>query len=219
MIVLAAGEGARFGEPKQFLELLPGTRLVDAALESAARSSDFIVLVVPPGHIWRGREVTHVAFGGQTRRESVLSGLESVPEDVEILILHDAAHPLADDRIFSDLVTAIEEGADGAVPFHPVPEVVKRRASDGTLSTVGREGLGLAQMPMAFRYSALRSSHRTPLGDGAEYWEDAMLLEAMGLKVVAVPGSNQNIHVATAADLEVARVLAARGETDGAPGA
>lgn len=209
VVVLAAGVGARFGEPKQFQELLPGLRLVDAAVESAARNSDHVVLVVPPGHDWRGRSVARVVAGGLTRLESVVSGLDSLPEDVDVVILHDAAHPLAPDRIFSDAIAAIEEGADGAVPFLPAAEVVKRRASDGTLSTVGRDDLGLAQMPMGFRPAALRASHEALAEGFIEYKEDAMLLEQQGLRVVAIPGSSENVHVVSRGDLEIARVLAA----------
>lgn len=208
VIVLAAGEGARFGEPKQFQELMQGVRLVDAAVGSAARNSDHVVLVVPPGHDWQGRDVARVVFGGLTRLESVLSGLGSVPEDVDVVMLHDAAHPLAPDRIFSDVIAAIEEGADGAVPFQPVAEVVKWRATDGTLSTVGRDNLGLAQMPMGFRPAALRASHGALAEGQREYKEDSMLLEQMGLRVLAIPGSAQNVHVVTRGDLELARVLA-----------
>lgn len=208
-IVLAAGEGTRFGEPKQFLELLAGVRLVDAAVAVAAGNSDHVVLVVPPGHAWRGQDVSQVVPGGSTRRESVVAGLASLPEEVEVVVIHDAAHPLASPRIFSDLVAAIAAGADGAVPVLPAAEVVKRVNEDGTLTTVGRDGLGLAQMPMAFRAAMLRQAHESIDQAGGGYREDSMLLEALGFNVVAVPGETQNPHVVTAGDLEHARLLAA----------
>lgn len=213
-IVLAAGEGARFGDPKQFQELLPGVRLVDAAVASAADHSEHVVLVVPQGHDWRGREVSRVVAGGSTRLESVLAGLDAIPDRIDVVIIHDAAHPLASGRLFSDVIAAIDGGADCAVPLYPVADVVKRREDDGTLTTLGRDGLGLAQMPMAFKTAALRQSHDAVRQGAVGYREDSMLLEALGFRVVATPGESSNIHVVTTADLEHARTLAAGSATD-----
>lgn len=209
-IVLAAGEGTRFGEPKQFEELLPGVRLVDASVATAVENCDQVVLVLPPGHDWSGDRVGQTVSGGTSRLESVAAGLGSMPGEVDVVVVHDAAHPLASGKLFSDVVAAIELGADGAVPFQPVADVVKKSEDDGSLTTVGRDGLGLAQMPMGFRHDALRQSHNAVRQGAVGYREDSMLLEAMGYEVVATPGESRNIHVVTRADLEHARVLAAR---------
>lgn len=205
-VVLAAGRGDRFGAAKQFEELVPGLRLVDVAVKAARTISGTVVLVLPPDHDWHGVPVSRVVAGGATRSDSVRAGLEVLSDDAAVVVLHDAAHPLAPQGLFGQLVEAVRNGADAAVPFFPVPEVVKRQGDDGTLTTVGRDGLGLAQMPMAFSADGLRKAHgASPPGSA---WEDSMLLEMAGMRVVAVAGSNRNLHVVTAADLEVARMLA-----------
>lgn len=208
VIVLAAGSGTRFGGAKQFLELIPGVRLVDAALETAFSVSENVILVLPPDYRWDGREVEAIVEGGASRLDSVAAGLTALPENRRVVVVHDAAHPLASRETFLDLIEAIEAGADAAVPVLPLADVVKRQDDQGRITTVGRDGLGLAQVPMAFTPTALLSAHATLLNADRPYWEDSMLVEENGGRVVAVPGSSRNIHVATPEDLGVARILA-----------
>ena len=213
VIVLAAGSGTRFGDTKQFLELAPGVRLVDAALRWALAGTESVILVLPAEHSWEGSAVVVTVAGGATRMKSVGAGLAAVPQESEVVIVHDAAHPLAPKDVFNDLVAAIGAGADAAVPILPVGEVVKRRSEDGRLTTVGRDGLGLAQVPMAFTRSALVAAQRAAASDESPWWEDSMVIEQSGGLVVSVAGSSRNIHVVTPEDLAVARALAAGGCT------
>jgi 2-C-methyl-D-erythritol 4-phosphate cytidylyltransferase len=206
-IVLGAGSGSRFGGHKQFLELTRGRRLIDVAVDTAKRSSSYVVVVMPPDLAWDGAEVDAVAQGGPSRLDSVEAGLALVPADAGVIVVHDAAHPLAHETVFDLVIEAVEAGADSAVPFLPVSDVVKQVGELGTLVTVGRDGLGLAQVPMAFAPQVLRDAHtrRQVLG---EAWEDSMLVERLGGRVVAVHGSVTNVHVVDEEDLEVARLLA-----------
>jgi 2-C-methyl-D-erythritol 4-phosphate cytidylyltransferase len=215
VILLAAGSGSRFGDSKQFLELTSGVRLVDAALQWALDATESVILVLPPGYTWDGPEVEATVPGGATRLDSVIAGLDAVPEESDVIIIHDAAHPLAPKRMFAELVGAIEAGADAAVPILPAGEVVKRFGGDGRLTTIGRDGLGLAQLPMAFTRSALLAAHRSSAGNDIPDWEDSMLIEQNGGRVVAVAGSSRNIHVVTPEDLRLARVLAVVGDSAG----
>jgi 2-C-methyl-D-erythritol 4-phosphate cytidylyltransferase len=206
-IVLGAGSGTRFGIQKQFLELTPGRRLIDAAVDVAKRCSSHVVVVLPPGMAWDGVEVDGVADGGPSRLDSVEAGLSLVPRDAGVVVVHDAAHPLADEKTFDLVISAVRAGADAAVPFLAVSDVVKQSHATGAITTVGRDDLGLAQVPMAFSHEALRAVHarRVELGDA---WEDSMLVERSGGRVVAVNGSVRNVHVVSEEDLDLARVLA-----------
>jgi 2-C-methyl-D-erythritol 4-phosphate cytidylyltransferase len=207
VLVLAAGLGSRLGEPKQFLELKPGVRLVDLAVESALGVTDEVVLVLPDGFGWDGLPVSSVVMGGATRLESVAAGLAALPREREIVVVHDAAHPLAPKQAFHDVIEAVRSGAEAAVPFLPAADVIKRMDHRQRLSTVGRDGLGLAQVPMAFSANALRSAHEA-LTNQTEIWEDAGLIELTGGTVVGVDGWSTNIHIVTEEDLELARSLA-----------
>ena len=96
---MAAGSGQRYGAAKQF-EPLAGARVVDHSLAVAARHSDGVVVVVPPGEpVPDALRADVVVEGGATRSESVRRGLAAVPGDATIVLVHDAARPAASDAL------------------------------------------------------------------------------------------------------------------------
>jgi 2-C-methyl-D-erythritol 4-phosphate cytidylyltransferase len=204
-IVVAGGSGTRFGVPKQF-ETVGGTRLVDRAVHTAAIACDEVVVVLPAGVGWDGPHVTAAVPGGATRSASVRAGLAAVAGSAAIVVVHDAARPLAPPALFDAVIGAVRAGADAAVPALPVPDTVKRVEGERVVETITRDGLVTVQTPQAFRADALRAAHRT--GDDAT--DDAALIEASGGSVVIVPGEPANLKVTTPADLVVADALLAR---------
>src|SRR3954452_3081316 len=108
-LIVAAGWGERFGGPKQFSDL-GGARLVDHAVATAAEACDAVVLVVPDADDWEGAEVDALATGGTTRAESVRAGLAVVPTGAEIVVVHDAARPLANVELFDAVIDAVRGG-------------------------------------------------------------------------------------------------------------
>jgi 2-C-methyl-D-erythritol 4-phosphate cytidylyltransferase len=203
-ILLAAGKGERFGDHKQFLEIAPGKRLVDVALSLAYAVADQVILVLPLGYRWDGPQVDGVATGGRSRLESVLNGLAMVEPNTEIVLVHDAVHPLASIDTAKALIEAIRLGADAAIPLLALRDVVKRVRRDGSIETVGRDDLRLAQVPQAFSLLALRKAHG--FRSGSE-WEDSQLVERLGGKVTGIPGDPRNLHVVTPDDLALVRCL------------
>lgn len=201
-IVVAAGSGNRFGAQKQFVAL-NGVRLVDRAVTTATAVCDHVVVVLPPGEQWTGPPVTGVAVGGATRSASVRAGLASVDADADIVVVHDAARPLASAELFSAVVDAVRGGADAAVPGVPLPDTVKRVVGDRITATVPRDDLVAVQTPQAFRSSVLRSAH----ADGGDATDDAALVEDAGGIVVLVAGDPRNIKITANADLAVALAL------------
>jgi 2-C-methyl-D-erythritol 4-phosphate cytidylyltransferase len=197
-VVVAAGRGARFGAPKQY-EALGGRRLLDWAVAAAAERAEGVVLVVPPERAGEHEPgVTTVVPGGATRSASVRSGLDAVPPEADVVVVHDAARPLAPLEVFDAVLAAVGAGADAAVPGLPVPDTVKRVAADGTvLETLDRATLVVVQTPQAFRAAALRAAHAA----GGEASDDAALVEAAGGRVVVVPGSVAAAKVTEPGDL------------------
>jgi 2-C-methyl-D-erythritol 4-phosphate cytidylyltransferase len=212
--VVAGGSGRRFGGPKQFLTL--AGRPVAAWSVAAARSvSDGIVLVVP-GDVPMalgddgesgGMGADLVVVGGATRADSVRAGLAAVPGDAEVIVVHDAARPLADPAVFAAVVEAVRaEGADGAIPVLPVTDTLKRTADGTVRSTVDRDGLVTVQTPQAFAATALRAAHQ----GAAEATDDAGLLELLGATVRTVAGDPRNVKLTRPEDLEMAEALMSR---------
>jgi len=205
-IVVAAGGGTRFGAPKQFAALA-GRRVVDRSVEAAAAACDAVILVLPPGCDWDGAPVAAVVAGGATRAESVRAGLAAVPAPTDVVVVHDAARPLASPALFAAVTAAVRDGADAAVPAVPVADTIKRVDGARVTGTVDRDGLVAVQTPQAFRAGALRAAHAAR-GDATD---DAALVEAAGGTVVVVPGEPRNVKITTPADLDVVAALLAGG--------
>jgi 2-C-methyl-D-erythritol 4-phosphate cytidylyltransferase len=200
-VVLAGGGGNRFGGLKQFAEL-GGQSLLRRTVSTAAAATDGVVVVLPEGHDWDGEAVR--ATGGATRAESVRAGLAQVPDSAQVIVVCDAAHPLASAALYDRVIAAVRAGADGAVPGLPLTDAVKA-VLPGEIAgeTTPAGGHVSAQMPMAFRAAALRQAHRRT----AAAVEDSAMISADGGRVVIVPGEPTNVHVTTPAELDVARAL------------
>lgn len=206
-IVVAAGSGARFGGPKQF-QSAGRERLVDTAVRTASRCTDGVVVVLPATAEWDGPPVAAAVAGGATRAASVRAGLAAVPMTAEIVVVHDAARPLAADALFAAVIDAVRDGADGAVPGLAVADTIKRVDGCRVVATVPRDELVAVQTPQAFRAASLRAAHGTN-GDGTD---DAALVEADGGTVVIVAGDPANVKVTGPEDLAlVEAMLAQRG--------
>jgi 2-C-methyl-D-erythritol 4-phosphate cytidylyltransferase len=188
-IVVAAGRGDRFGGPKQFV-VVAGRRVLDWSIDAAQAACDGVVVVVPPGH-------EGGVAGGATRSESVRNGLAAVPDDAEIIVVHDAARPAAGPALFGAVIAAVRAGADAAIPGVPVTDTIKRVEDDVVVETLDRSALVAVQTPQAFRAAALRAAH----AGGGDATDDAALVERAGGRVVVVPGDAANRKLTEPDDL------------------
>lgn len=198
-IVVAGGTGTRFGERKQY-QRLGGVRVLDWSLRAAAAHSAGVVLVVPADVVEQDEPLAGaVVAGGATRSASVRAGLAAVPDDAEVIVVHDAARPAAAPAVWARVLAAVEAGADAAVPAVPVTDTL--RAVGG--ATVDRARFVAVQTPQAFRSAALRGAHAAE----PEGTDDASLVEAGGGRVVVVDGDPANIKITTPVDLALAELL------------
>ncbi len=217
-ILLAAGSGRRFGgaTPKQY-ETLAGRRVLDWSVAAARRVSDGIVLVVADDRADDDEPgVDRVVVGGATRSESVRAGLAVVPRGAPVVVVHDAARPLAGSALFDAVVSAIGAGVDGAVPALGVTDTIKRVRDGLVVETLPREELVAVQTPQAFRAGVLRRAHAA----GTDATDDAALVEALGGTVAVIAGSVQNLKITHPDDLAAAErfVVAQRVPADGTGG-
>lgn len=153
-----------------------------------------------------------VTPGGAERQDSVRIALELVSVESDLVIVHDAARPLATSAIFEACLAAAAR-AGGAIAAIPVADTLKRVADGETriAATVARAGLWQAQTPQAFRRDALVAAHRRAVSEGIVATDDADLVERTGLRVEVVECSTMNIKITTQSDLAmVEAVLAAR---------
>ncbi len=217
-VVVAAGAGERLGRdvPKAFVDLA-GRPMIEwsmAAIEASTVVSG-IVVVVPPTILnagWRpDSETGLVVAGGRTRQESVVAGIAKIPAVVDVIVVHDAARPLAEPALFRGVVEALGSAEImGAVPVIISPDTVKRVADGRILETVARDEIGLAQTPQAFVASALLEAHERAHVSELEGTDDAMLLEACGFPVAVLDGDPENFKITTEEDLQRAEEVLAR---------
>ncbi|MGA2306577.1 MAG: 2-C-methyl-D-erythritol 4-phosphate cytidylyltransferase [Acidimicrobiales bacterium] len=204
-VVVAGGSGQRFGTLKQFA-LLAERPVVEWAVAACRASSSGVVLVLPAGEVGPmdfGADV--VVEGGATRTQSVCRGVGAVPETAEVIVVHDAARPLASEDLFRAVIAAVTtDGAGGAVPGVPVSDTIKVvDGSQRVTATLDRAALVAVQTPQAFDAVLLRRAH----ANGAEATDDAALVEALGATVRVVPGDARNLKITTPADLDTAEHL------------
>ncbi|MDO8358246.1 MAG: 2-C-methyl-D-erythritol 4-phosphate cytidylyltransferase [Nitrospirota bacterium] len=219
-VVPAAGKGLRMGGavPKQFLSLGGEPIVVHSlrALQSAACIHD-IILAVPSADLDYCRndlvvrygfsKVTKVVPGGKERQDSVRLGLEHVPEETEIVLVHDAVRPFVTVAMIEAVVAAARQHG-GAIIALPMRDTVKQVGSDHLIQrTVDRQPLWLAQTPQAFRMDWLREAHRKAKVEGVPATDDAFLFEWMGHSVVVVEGSGENIKVTRPEDMVIGEAI------------
>lgn len=223
-LIVAGGRGERFGRDggKQLVPLAgrPMLAWALAAFEAAPCVDTMVVTFAPEGLdalrgelvAWGLAKVAAVVPGGDTRQESVRAGLEAVPADAAVVVVHDGARPLVT-PVDIDACVAALEGADGAVLGRPAVDTIKRVRPDGTVDeTVDRRELWQAETPQAFFAATLRRAHKEALDKDLAATDDAMLVEASGGTVRMVRASGPNLKVTLPEDLALAAaILAERG--------
>lgn len=225
-IVPAAGKGVRMGLKggKQFVNLAgkPALAHTLSALE-ASREIDAIIVVTAADQVTRCWQlineytlgkVQSVVPGGDSRQESVWIGLQRVPDDTEIVVVHDGARPLVETELVNRAIEAarIHKAVGIAVP---VKDTIKVRDTAGfVVSTPPRSTLWAMQTPQAFQYDILYEAHSKSIAEGVAGTDDCMLVEALGCKVLLIEGSYRNLKLTTREDLALANALLADGEPE-----
>ena len=187
VIVVAGGGGTRFGAAKQYAEVA-GRRVLDWSVAAARAVGDGVVAVVPQSDVTAPVPgADSVVAGGASRAQSVRHGLDVVPDEAAVILVHDAARPAASAALFRRVVEAVAAGADGAVPGIAVTDTLRRREG----GAVDREELVAVQTPQGFRAEALRAAHAR----GGDATDDATLVERAGGTIVVVEGEATNIKL------------------------
>ena len=220
LVVPAAGSGARLGPgaPKALRVLAGEPLLVHAVRRVREAPSVGPVVVVAPDEsvvevraLLRAFDVTVVA-GGAERQDSVRLGLAALPDDVDLVLVHDAARAFVPVAVIEAVVAALREGAAAVVPVLAVGDTVKRVVEGVVAETVDRSALRAVQTPQGFVRAVLEKAHAVDVA----VTDDASLVEALGIAVVTVPGAPEAFKVTTPFDLMVAdAVLRGAAQADG----
>ena len=133
-VIVAGGSGMRFGTRKQFA-LLGGRPVLEHTLETVLAVSDQVIVVVPDDAVTSTHEALStrkdrsdghvlVVAGGATRAASVRAGLAAVEAEASVVLVHDAARPLATTALFDRVIDSVTQGAAAAIPVVPVTDSI-----------------------------------------------------------------------------------------------
>ena len=211
-VILAGGSGRRMGysENKIFLTLngipaiiraiAPFTGFcAGAVVVSREEDMDEMQSLVSQYHLTRF--VKAVVPGGATRQGSVKNGLDALPEDTEIVLIHDGARALVTEDVIRRALESAEKKGCGIAAIKVTDTIKKADESGIVTETLNRDELYAMQTPQAFQVELIRKAHLLAAEKGVDATDDAALLELAGLPVYLSPGEKENLKLTTPEDL------------------
>jgi 2-C-methyl-D-erythritol 4-phosphate cytidylyltransferase len=217
-IVVAAGRGTRFGQPKQLIDVA-GRPLVAWSFSTFGAIEEIEDLVVATerenfdamaelARTFAPRLKTRVVAGGATRRESTHNAVLAIPASCDGAFVHDGARPLVTATDIRAGMAAVEPGVASLLAA-PVIDTIKvvPQGSHAVTKTLDRAELWAAQTPQFATTDDLRLAHELGARDPREATDDAVLLERAGCRVVVVPATSENFKVTLRGDRELAAAI------------
>jgi len=216
VVIVAGGSGERFGrsEGKLLLEILGKPVLTwSAEAFDAVADVGLIVIVAPQEQMEEySRQaidgfpfVTPIVMApaGAIRQESSFSGISTVPNDFEFIIVHDGARPLITPELVTHLISTVRGNLDidGAVVGYPAIDTLKVVNGTSIIGSPDRSLLWVAQTPQAFRAPILREAHATAMAEGFIGTDDSSLVERIEGRMILIQGQRDNIKITVPEDL------------------
>ncbi len=213
VVIVAAGASTRTtgnqGQLKQ-LRWIAGKPMLLHSLQTFQQRADvaMVVCVLPPSYAgdpppWIFQcdvERMLISVGGKDRSGSVQNGLEDLPDECRIVLIHDAARPLIAPPVIDRVVDEVRKG-HGAIAALPVVDTLKEVDASGRIvKTVERENLWRAQTPQGFPRDMIARAHKEARAAGISATDDAALCERLDLPVMVVRGSERAMKVTEDAD-------------------
>lgn len=212
-IIVAAGSGSRFGAalPKQYC-LMNGRPVLMHTIENmrVALPDSHIVLVLNKEFVDYWAELCEqysfespcVVVGGDSRWQSVKNAIDTIPDDAEVITVHDGARPIVDRMMVERLIAALND-APGAIPVVSVTDSLRRVNEQGSYP-VDRSQYKAVQTPQAFHADKLVEAYSLPFVP--TFTDDASVMAAMGYEVALVEGDTYNIKITNPLDIEIAQL-------------
>lgn len=218
VVIVAGGSSTRTGgeELKQFRWVAGKPALLHSLQTFMARPDVVsVVCVLPMSHAadpppWIFQcdiDRLMIAPGGRTRTESVSNGLDDLPDEAEIALIHDAARPLVGEDTIDRVIASVRAG-NCAIAAVPVVDTLKEVGEDSRITrTIPREHLWRAQTPQGFPREIIQRAHREAKAQRINATDDAALCERLGIPVVVVRGSERALKITEEADFARAEAL------------
>lgn len=219
VVLLAAGSGSRVGAATNKVLLPLGDRPVLAWSLRTVADLPYVVRVVVvhrPDDVAEVRALAPTAElveGGASRHASEWNALQLLAQaidagDIDLVVVHDSARPLAPAGLYDAVVEAATEYG-GAIPVREQAGLLHVSASSASSADPTR--LVAVQTPQAFRAPELLAAYRGAAAEGFEGTDTAASAAAYtDLVVRGVPTSATNLKITFPEDVAIAERLLSR---------
>lgn len=209
-VVVAAGRGVRMGAAvNKVLLPLCGEPVIRHAVRAFCEADeiDGVVVVASADETEQMRaalcgleKVCAIVSGGSTRQESVKNGLDALPKEARIALVHDGARPLISRELIARCIRQTEDYGS-AVVCTPVTDTVKVEKDGCVVRTLDRSQLRAVQTPQCFFAGELKAAYEAAARDGVSVTDDASVMEHAGHSVHLLESSEVNFKLTTPEDL------------------
>ena len=225
-IITAAGKGTRLKSniSKQFLNIYNKPILAHTlSIFEKTPKVDAIYVSVPKDYLdscrkdivekYKFSKVRKLVIGGSHRQASVFNAISSIPEDTNIVLIHDGVRPLVTTEEINATIRRLvndnkkDPEVKGVILAAPAKETIKKITGQTIDETIPRDTVWHAQTPQTFFYKDIMEAHRKAAAEKFIGTDDASLIERMGWKVNVTRGRHENIKITTPVDLFLAELF------------
>ena len=213
-IVPAAGIGCRMESqlPKQYLKIGAMTILEHTLqkLLTHSKISEVVVVINKEDKLFSTLDVASkvkVTYGGKTRADSVLAGLNLVAENKWALV-HDAARPCVTHQDITKLINRVLQEDKGGILAMPLSDTIKQADTnnpDTINHSVDRTYLWGAATPQLFNAGELKACLNRALNNHVAITDEASAIEYCGGHPLLVECRRDNIKITCPEDLNLAK--------------
>ena len=222
-ILVAAGQGVRFGQDKILLQLGRKSvlqRSLDKFLPLLTTQviSEIIIVVSPKNKAQISAHLEQIGYldqvklvlGGQERWQSSLKGIQA--STGQIVAIHDTARPFITTALIQETIKITHAATpQAALVAVPCTNSVKIVNNDGqNVDSLPRSQVWLAQTPQVFSRKLILSAYQKALTKKYQQMTDEseLITKFLHQPVTIVPGSEDNLKITFTTDLPLAQRIA-----------
>ncbi len=213
-IIAAGGSSQRFGRDKLSIELDGKPVLAwSTSLLSLHKDIDFVIVATDDQKnaekLLSGYTGSNIKFSkaGESRQETIKNAVELIPEDYEIVLIHDGARPYATTEMVDSLLSRKEE-AGCVIPVLPISGAIKQIGKDSRITkNISENSYYLSQTPQLVYLKPLRFALKKYARTLNKFRDTAGLMSEFGISVLTIKGSPENIKITYPDDLKLAQKI------------
>ena len=231
-MIIAAGKGQRTRQdiPKQFINVYDKPILI-YTLEAFQKHPDIDGIVVVCLDGWQDilrayskqyniTKLQKITNGGNTVQESCRNGvfaMKDICNDDDIVILHDGIRPMVDVEVLSDVIATCKKYGNGVTSMPYNEQIFRKKDEISTTEYIVRETLRRVQTPQAYKFGKLlwayTEAFEKEIGIYGSSYANTMMVD-LGETLYFASGSDRNIKITTAEDIELFKALLSTKKSD-----